>query len=705
MQAVRGDIRAQKVETRLVAPGWLSLLAAAIVLLTVIRMGDRGYVEQSLDIPGLATSLTSAVLELVATLAGAVTLGALGYVAFVGPRPGRSRFAVRSRELSLARTASLAWLLSVLLLIPVDAADASGVSLGMLLRPGALGYLIQAAYLPQAWIVVAIVVAVIALGTNWRSGTLVERHWPSVAGLFALAVCAVLPPVLVTQVLVGPNHDQGSDAAALGTPAAALAVGLALVTLNRLRAGRTVTRADRDRLLRWLTWCLGITLGADLVVAWFETWPFPPASTATAWLFLGRFLVVGTALVLVVRARRRLAGDGDADPDGARGQAAPRWRVLNAVAVLLAVDLGLFVAMSRIPPPQYFVPTSIRENFLGYQIDLAPTALRLLLNWRLNLLFLVLAVTLSALYLLGVRRLHRRDDRWPVGRTLAWLTGWVLIVATTSTGLGRYSNALLSMHMLLHMSLNMFGPLMLCLAAPVTLALRTTTPRHRGQPPGPHEWVSSLMESKFARFMLHPGHALFAFTASYYLLYFTPLFDNAMRFHWAHQLMNLEFVFIGYLFYSVIIGADRAPRELPHIARLGLLFAAMPFHAFFGVIVMTTNSVIAEQYYSYLQVPWHPSLTADQYLAGEIAWATGEVPLAIVVIALLVQWSRADARQSTRTDRHIDLGLDDSFDAYNAMLARLNGAPAAASQGGTAAAPATVATPPVAPATNEGGMT
>ncbi len=97
----------------------------------------------------------------------------------------------------------------------------------------------------------------------------------------------------------------------------------------------------------------------------------------------------------------------------------------------------------------------------------------------------------------------------------------------------------------------------------------------------------------------------------------------------------------------------------------------MPFHAFFGVILMSTRTVVAETYYRYLDLSWVPDLLTDQRLGGGIAWATGELPMLVVVVALLRQWAAADRREATRTDRRLDSGEDDRLDAYNAMLADL----------------------------------
>ena len=55
----------------------------------------------------------------------------------------------------------------------------------------------------------------------------------------------------------------------------------------------------------------------------------------------------------------------------------------------------------------------------------------------------------------------------------------------------------------------------------------------------------------------------------------------------------------------------------------------------------------------------------SQYLGGGVAWAGGELPLLLVIIALGIQWSRQDAKEARRKDRHLDSGRDEEFDDYN----------------------------------------
>jgi putative copper resistance protein D len=64
-------------------------------------------------------------------------------------------------------------------------------------------------------------------------------------------------------------------------------------------------------------------------------------------------------------------------------------------------------------------------------------------------------------------------------------------------------------------------------------------------------------------------------------------------------------------------------------------------------------------------------LVGEQRLGGAIAWGATEIPMIIVMIALLSQWARSDEREARRSDRMGDRQSDDELDAYNRMLAGL----------------------------------
>jgi putative copper resistance protein D len=294
-----------------------------------------------------------------------------------------------------------------------------------------------------------------------------------------------------------------------------------------------------------------------------------------------------------------------------------------------------------------------------------------LLPGRPNVLLLVTALVMIGLYLWGVVRLHGSHDRWPAGRTACWIAGWLMVVVLIGTRMWTYSSATFSWHMVVHMTLNMGAPVLMVLGGPITLLLRATRAHGAGEPVGLHELTTSLLNWRVTGVLLHPILVWLLFVGSLYVLYFSPLFGLAMRYHWAHQLMAVHFLITGYLFYWLVIGVDRAPRPLPHIAKLGYVFAAMPFHAFFAVAVLSGGAIIGQNFYVSLDLPWLTDLAAQQRAGGQVTWATGEIPLFIVIIALVGQWFNQDQREARRKDRAADAGLDDSLDAYNEMRAAL----------------------------------
>jgi hypothetical protein len=101
-------------------------------------------------------------------------------------------------------------------------------------------------------------------------------------------------------------------------------------------------------------------------------------------------------------------------------------------------------------------------------------------------------------------------------------------------------------------------------------------------------------------------------------------------------------------------------------------FVAMAAHAFFGVILLQSTTVLAPDWWAPVHPTWAASLLADQHLGAGIAWAFGEIPAAVVFVVLVAQWIRADEREQARADRAADraetTGEDDDLARYNAFL-------------------------------------
>ncbi|MFT8180792.1 cytochrome c oxidase assembly protein, partial [Mycobacteroides chelonae] len=391
-------------------------------------------------------------------------------------------------------------------------------------------------------------------------------------------------------------------------------------------------------------------------------------TTRYGWLLVGKATALLVLGILGYLQRRSAITALSEEPQNRR----PLIRLAGMEAVIFAVTFGIAVGLGRTPPPP---PVNLNpspvEVAIGYTLDGPPTPQRLMFDWRFDLIFGTAAIVFAITYLVGVRRLKARGDAWPVGRTIAWLSGCAFLLIATSSGVGRYMPAMFSMHMVAHMMLSMLVPVLLVLGGPITLLLRVLPAAGKGDPPGLREWVQLLLHSSFSRFLTHPLVATSLFIGGFYGLYLSGLYDAAVDVHAAHLAMNLHFLLSGYLFYWVVIGIDPSPRRLPPVAKLGIVLVSLPLHAFFGVILMGTKSILGEKFYSNLALPWRIDLASDQHMGGAITWATGELPLLVVMIALVIQWSRSDERLARRQDRAADRDDDADLAAYNAMLAKM----------------------------------
>src|SRR3954451_17671772 len=137
----------------------------------------------------------------------------------------------------------------------------------------------------------------------------------------------------------------------------------------------------------------------------------------------------------------------------------------------------------------------------------APTLWTLVFPAHLDPVALALIGASAGCYLAGTRRLARRGRHWSPARTAAFLTGGVLLLVATETGIARYDTTLFSIHVVQHVLLGMAAPVFLALGAPVTLALQSAHPSTKLV-------LRRALDSPAADVITHPlvAAALFAFT-------------------------------------------------------------------------------------------------------------------------------------------------------------------------------------------------
>lgn len=171
---------------------------------------------------------------------------------------------------------------------------------------------------------------------------------------------------------------------------------------------------------------------------------------------------------------------------------------------------------------------------------------------------------------------------------------------------------------------------------------------------------------------MHPAANTIQFITIFYLLYITPWYSLMVSEHAGHLIMNWVFLTSGYIYYWEMIGGDPKPVENSVMKRLAWLVFSMPFHLYFGVYLMQLSQILAEDFYSNLNLPYPVDLMHDQNVGGGIAWASGSFPLIVVFGTLFLQWLKEDKEEIEEFDRREEETGIDEMDAYNEMLARIN---------------------------------
>jgi cytochrome c oxidase assembly factor CtaG len=181
-------------------------------------------------------------------------------------------------------------------------------------------------------------------------------------------------------------------------------------------------------------------------------------------------------------------------------------------------------------------------------------------------------------------------------------------------------------------------PLLVVLAAPLRLALQAGAA-------GTRQLLRTALHSPGGRLCAHPLVGWGLFGGGLVAIYLTPLLDLAARHDLVHLAVHAHVVGSGVLFLVPLVGVDTLPRRLPHPARLLALLAAIPFHAFVALAMLTASSPLAPDAY--------PSLD-DQRQAAALFWGAGEIFTVAAAAVVMRQWWVAEQRAAARESRRLD---------------------------------------------------
>ncbi|KAB1662622.1 bifunctional copper resistance protein CopD/cytochrome c oxidase assembly protein [Pseudoclavibacter chungangensis] len=627
-----------------------------------------GAAAVALADPGPIVRWGLPVLRLAYNLTAAVTIGALVFASCVVSRTGPEF----ERVMRIASGAATAWTVATagaafftylqISGVPLSASAEFGEQLRFFFTEIDLGRL----WLLDLGMILVLSVVVFAVRSMWGVGLST-----------LLALFALWPLASQGHAAGAANHETAIGGITLHYTGAAVWLGglvlLALVTpaLTPARRYDVVRRFSGIALVSF-----AVTAFSGVVAAVINVGSWAALTEPYGVLVVLKVVALIGLGIFGALQRRTLIGRMRPAEDGTAKRAPLAW-LIGLELALMGVAAGLAAALGRTPSvvqdvtAEQLADPSPAQLLSGNELPPPFEFSRLFTEWRLDPIWTTLCVLGLALYLVGVVRLHRRGDRWPVLRTISFTLGILLLLYLVNGALIVYGQFLFSAHMSQHMVLSMITPIFLTLGAPMTLLLRAVPARHDGST-GAREWAMSIIHSRFSRFFTHPIVASVLFAGSLLIFYYTPLFRWAVTDHVGHMWMVADFLIVGYFFTQSLIGIDPIPNRAPYPLRLLALVLVMTFHAFFGLSIMTGTSLLMADWYGATGRTWGPATALDdQQLGGAISWGLGEFPTVILALLVAIAWYRSDEREQRRTDRRAARDGDAELKAYNEQLRAL----------------------------------
>ncbi|WP_312178551.1 cytochrome c oxidase assembly protein [Arthrobacter sp.] len=183
-------------------------------------------------------------------------------------------------------------------------------------------------------------------------------------------------------------------------------------------------------------------------------------------------------------------------------------------------------------------------------------------------LFLIPAVAAAAAYWAGVA--SAKSGRWPAWRLVSFLAGVLAVLVTLLEPLASWAHQDFTALCLSHALAGLVGPLLLMVARPAALALRTLDEF-------PARRLRRLLDSAPARSLSHPATATVLVLAGMWAMFHTGLFTSMQESMPVHWLVTGYLAAAGCLFTAAVLGTTSAPHSFR--LRAAALLVAAAAHA------------------------------------------------------------------------------------------------------------------------------
>ncbi|MBB6452692.1 putative membrane protein [Salirhabdus euzebyi] len=240
-----------------------------------------------------------------------------------------------------------------------------------------------------------------------------------------------------------------------------------------------------------------------------------------------------------------------------------------------------------------------------------------------NQLILALPFILGVvLYVICVVYSNRTYKKWPISRLLFWFGGCFLAIITVLGPLAVRAHVHFPTHMIGHLFLGMLAPLLMVVAMPMTLLLRTLPVRYA-------RLITKVLRSKIIGHLTNPIITGILNVGGLWIIYTTNLYILMHENILFHVVVHLHVFLAGYFFTISIIYLD------PTIHRYSFAFRTIVF-----ILALAGHGILSKYIYA------NPPNGVNGYEAevgAMIMYYGGDLVDVILIVILFYQWYKATA--------------------------------------------------------------
>jgi putative membrane protein len=259
--------------------------------------------------------------------------------------------------------------------------------------------------------------------------------------------------------------------------------------------------------------------------------------------------------------------------------------------------------------------------------------------WTFEPSVLIGVAALGTLYVLGWRRARATGSPHQpgCGRLILFGLGLVVILAALVSPIDVLGDQLLFMHMVQHVLLLDFAPILLILGLNKVL-LRPITRR-----------VHAI--ERRAGFVAHPAFAVIAYVGLMWLWHIPAMYDLALRHSGIHAFEHLCFSAAGALYWWHLLSPIRTRHRLGGMGPVAYMVSTKLLVGGLGIVLAFAPASFYP-FYEHHPHYWGLSPSEDQSIAGLLMALEQSVVMGIALVWVFVNMLNESERQAQREERY-----------------------------------------------------